>query len=439
MGSSGILPSFLGALQASLSVLLTISYGVIAAQYGLLNAAAAKKMSAACVNMFLPALLFSQIGSEISADTLGRYVPILCWAILYNVVSIGAGILLRKTFKLPGWAVPALAFNNTTSMPLLLVQALGKTGILKTLLMGGDDSISDAVGRAKVYFLVNTTISNSITFALGPGLLSAEAEDAPEEKEQEHDSDEEDSADEQTSLLPSTVIHHGRKSRSRMHRIHKSLPPWLQKTIAIVAPFANAPVYGAALGVLVGLIPGLQKLFFADQEDGGIFTAWLTTSIENIGDLFASLQVLIVGVKLAEAMRATKEEHDSDESDANGNQDGDGEDDDEEGVPSVPWKAASLIWAIRFVIWPAVSIVLIWLVASRDLFGARDPVLYFTMMLMPAGPPALKLSALAEVNGSSQREKLGIAKFLSVSYALSPLMAIAVVGSLKASENAFGR
>lgn len=38
------------------------------------------------------------------------------------------------------------------------------------------------------------------------------------------------------------------------------------------------------------------------------------------------------------------------------------------------------------------------------------------MMLMPTGPPALKLTALADVNGSSEDEKLSIAKFLSVSF-----------------------
>lgn len=36
-------------------------------------------------------------------------------------------------------------------------------------------------------------------------------------------------------------------------------------------------------------------------------------------------------------------------------------------------------------------------------------------MLMPTGPPALKLTALAEVNGSDEREKMSIAKFLTVS------------------------
>ena len=42
-------------------------------------------------------------------------------------------------------------------------------------------------------------------------------------------------------------------------------------------------------------------------------------------------------------------------------------------------------------------------------------MLWFCMMLMPTGPPALVLMALADVNGSSESEKLSIAKFLTVS------------------------
>lgn len=41
-------------------------------------------------------------------------------------------------------------------------------------------------------------------------------------------------------------------------------------------------------------------------------------------------------------------------------------------------------------------------------------MLWFCLMLMPTGPPAMKLTALADVNGSSEGEKMAIAKFLTV-------------------------
>lgn len=77
MSSNDLLAPFLGALQASLSVLLTISYGVIAAQFELLNSASAKEISKLCVKMFLPALLITNVGSELGTGNVGRYVPVL--------------------------------------------------------------------------------------------------------------------------------------------------------------------------------------------------------------------------------------------------------------------------------------------------------------------------------------------------------------------------
>lgn len=77
MASGSLLISFLGALQASLAVLLTIFYGVIAAQFNLLDGASAKSISKVCVRMFLPALLITKVGSELHADTAIRYLPIV--------------------------------------------------------------------------------------------------------------------------------------------------------------------------------------------------------------------------------------------------------------------------------------------------------------------------------------------------------------------------
>lgn len=68
---------FTGAIQAAFSVLLTIAFGVVAAQCNLLSPKAAKEVSKLCVRMFLPALLIYKIGSNLHQDTGVRYVPVL--------------------------------------------------------------------------------------------------------------------------------------------------------------------------------------------------------------------------------------------------------------------------------------------------------------------------------------------------------------------------
>jgi hypothetical protein len=75
--ASELIVPFAGAIQASFSVLLTIAFGVVAAQCNLLSTNAAKEVSKLCVRMFLPALLIYKIGSNLHQETAVRYVPVL--------------------------------------------------------------------------------------------------------------------------------------------------------------------------------------------------------------------------------------------------------------------------------------------------------------------------------------------------------------------------
>ncbi|KAK5124318.1 hypothetical protein LTR85_002021 [Meristemomyces frigidus] len=463
MSATEIVTPFLAALQASISVLLTIFAGVLVAQFYLLDGDAAKQVSRTCVRMFLPALLITKVGSQLHSDTVMRYVPILIWALVYNAASMLLGVLCTRCFDLPAWVTPALAFNNTTSLPLLLFQSLRSTGILDSVLVG-DDTASAAIERAESYFLVNSMVSNSLTFALGPRLLKPHDEDEPKgwsEREDKVDerhpgatngypyiqreedvenapmplpsstadpqSDEtgeqqgpsQEEIDEETTLLPQSVIRKGYSAGNKVYARGQSLwdrsPQWLQSTFEIAYAFVNPPLIGAFIGALIGLVPALHRLFFNDTTEGGYFNAWLTAPVKNVGGLFATLQIIVVGVKLSQSLRKMKHGEDS---------------------GSVPWKTVCFVTFVRFIVWPAISIPVIWALASKSTFLDADPILWFSMMLMPTGPPAMILTALADVNGSGEMEKMAIAKFLTLSYAITPLISFAVVGALKASEAA---
>ena len=75
--SSGAGVAFAGALQASLSVLLTITVGVVSAQYGLLSIEAAEDVSRVSVQVFLPCLLIENLGRNLNRDTAEDYVPLI--------------------------------------------------------------------------------------------------------------------------------------------------------------------------------------------------------------------------------------------------------------------------------------------------------------------------------------------------------------------------
>ena len=271
----------------------------------------------------------------------------LVWAIGHNAVSMAVGVFATRIFDLPNWTTPALAFNNTTSLPLLLIQSLKQTGILSTILMDGD-SASDVIERAESYFLINAMISNSLTFALGPRLLKPSDEDAPEDdKEQEDDdsvSEEGESGmergpdgiiDEETTLLPEHHVRDanrvGRRGYKKGRKYWERLPPWAQEALDLVYQFANAPLIGALVGAFIGLIPPLHRIFFNQSNKGGWLNASLTTSIKNIGDLFASTQIIVVGVKLSQSLRKMRK-----------------------GEESGPVSKTSLLFVaiMRFFIWP---------------------------------------------------------------------------------------
>lgn len=62
----------------------------------------------------------------------------------------------------------------------------------------------------------------------------------------------------------------------------------------------------------------------------------------------------------------------------------------------------------------SISIPVIYFAATKTGLLNADPMLWFAMMLMPTGPPAMILVALSEVNGSPESQKMAIAKFLTV-------------------------
>ena len=280
------------------------------------------------------------------------------------------GYITTRVFKLPSWVTPAISFNNTTALPLLLIESLSATGILDDLLASETDTTSAALNRAKSYFLVNAIIGDSLTFALGPKLL--DGEEAPDKKEDQnrskptrgpargtlfpqsgessgeagnghaqsdgHEDGDQDTeeANEQTSLLPGPVVR-TRLAAERYGYVQgkdkfEKLPKWLQSFLGFSYAFLHAPLIGAVTGAIIGLVPPLHKAFFGDPQSGGIFTAWLTDSVKQIGGLFAALQVVVVGVKLSSSLRKMKRGEDSGT------------------VPLVP---LIFVMIMRFVVWPA--------------------------------------------------------------------------------------
>ncbi|KAF8542747.1 hypothetical protein BDD12DRAFT_937354 [Trichophaea hybrida] len=355
-GTSRMLPAH--AFQAFFSVLLTLSYGVLASRLEIINSGTAKDVSSLCVDMFLPALLITNVGSEINTHNFTNYVPVFIWSFSYH------------TPFLPSWVAPACMFNNTTSLPLLLTKSLTTTRILSSI--AGDD-VAAAVDRAQPYILINSMISNTATFVIGPKLLDRSDNGGDDdEEEEEKASHQPEEADENTYFpLESSASKH-------FHR----LPPCLQSTLSYIASLLNPTLWGAVISLFVGLTPSVHRALFADSQDGGWLNAWFTSSPRNIGDLFTSLQMFVVGTKLSDSLMIPKGSS----------------------SPRPPKRAIAVIFLIRFV----------------QLLG-NDPMLWWSMILL-------------EVAGVGKTAKMKVARTLAYAYVVTPIMFVAVVDALKVCE-----
>ncbi|KAF5364736.1 hypothetical protein D9757_012489 [Collybiopsis confluens] len=407
--SSSILTAFVATVEAASSVLLTVFYGAVAGHLGLVSSKSAVDLSALAVKLFLPCLLFVNMGSGFSWDSIGTFVPIIVWALGYNIISMILGSTATRIFELPAWVTAAVTFNNTTSLPLLLLQSFAVSGALSSISAG--DS-AGAINRAQTYFLINATISNTLTFSLGPRLLK------PDEGQDERiflvegeRSDLTDAAVDNEEQIPLFPKPEG----------VPWAPSWAHSIRHFSYQFWNAPLIGACIGTLplslvsclfTGVVPALHRHFF-DTE--GFFRAWLTVSLTNLGNLFAGVQVIVVGLKLHFIHVKIRLREDS---------------------GSVPLYPSFCVLLTRFVIMPMISIPLIYILATKTHLLLNDPILWFCMMMMPVGPSALRLTALADVSNVDENEKMAIAKFLALSYIVTPLFCFAAVASLKACEMA---
>ncbi|WVW83051.1 hypothetical protein I302_105068 [Kwoniella bestiolae CBS 10118] len=174
---------------------------------------AVESASKLCVTLFLPALLFSEIGPLASWDNLKDYWVILAYAVVFQLISWIFGAIGVIAFGMPQWII-----------------SLGKNGTLSPLIKNDDlDSVLD---RGQVFLLINALVCNLTRFSFGPTI-------------------EPYSGDDENAPLLDQAKHHGKKGWKIAKILHKSL-----------AGFMNPPMYGGLAAIIAGLVPFLHNWLF---------------------------------------------------------------------------------------------------------------------------------------------------------------------------------
>lgn len=167
------------------------SHSYAARKYGLITQEGEQNISKLGTMVFLPCLLFSEMGPSstwsnlkecqssppppflaafpapwtfdlknvegltyvrVSSLSLGTVWPIPVWAISSQLLSLAFALTLKVCKIIPSPFVPSFVFNNVTSLPLLLIESLSATGSLDGLLKGSETA-EQLLKRGRVLLL----------------------------------------------------------------------------------------------------------------------------------------------------------------------------------------------------------------------------------------------------------------------------------------------
>ncbi|KAL8291781.1 hypothetical protein RQP46_002039 [Phenoliferia psychrophenolica] len=343
----------------------------------------------------LPALLFTEIGPLATVENLKSYGIIIPITLLLQVVSLFVGESSRA-LGMPQHYVPMFVFNNATSLPLLLITALSTTGSLDGL-VPINDTLAAVLKRGRVYILINSLVGNLTRFGLGPYLMKTHRESFwahPHHDDPDHEPALLISGS--SIRLPETESDAGISGDpTKREKIQQAL----QKAQTFVVVALNPPLIGGFLAIFFGIIPWFHRQLFNSS-------GWLTPvadSVANVGNLYTALQMFVLGAHLYS----------------------------KKGSGSQP---LLLVWlfAYRFFIAPAIAIGMIYGIRKTwpNLID-DDPILDFVLMISNAGPPALTLSAIAEMADLSADVEGAISRIITLSYAVTPLIAFPVTAALE--------
>lgn len=178
--------TFLGALEGSIAVLLTLFVGYLVARKGMIDRPTVHKVSNICSMLFLPCLIVMQMGPELTAGQLKRLWILPLWGLVSTIIAHAIGYIGYRLFNTRAWLIVAAGRPNTSALPLLLLQSLSTTGVLDQFSNDGESS-ARLLSRAQSLILLNVVVQQTITFQVAPWLLKHDrkAEGKPIDEDEE--------------------------------------------------------------------------------------------------------------------------------------------------------------------------------------------------------------------------------------------------------------
>lgn len=242
------------------------------------------------------------------------------------------------------------------TLPLLLLDSLKWSGAFKDL-FENEKEVDEAIRRARAYYLINALVQSLIKFSVAPSLMGdstsqVTAVDYQQTRSQLYE--ETDFEGEETSLLTESTKSYG----------NLTISTWKRKLLDKL----NPPLLGSSAAFVLGIIPFFHSLFFGK---GQVFTNTITQSLSKVGDLYAPVQVFILGAQLSRAHQKP---------------------------PTNGVSKAALVYLLLFRLMIIPIIFICTITALRrwnpDLFR-KDPMLDYVLMMAAVGPPTTNVAAVS--------------------------------------------
>lgn len=476
-----LINSAIAAGESSLSVILVLFYGYACSKYDFLSETGERSISKLCVNLFLPAMLLTDMGSHISLHTLKEFWPLVALPIVMLTITYFLGGFSVRFLNQPLYIVPGMVFNNVVAMPLLLMEAISNSDVLLPLLRD-NESIEQALVRAKAYVLLHGIVHNLARFALGPAMLKGSGNNKDHrhsDAERANSEPAQQSPSETTALLASSAasieedVHDFLRKRARvlsttsidldetdallykyrelgveevqddgttvfrrrgtLSALFLTNPP-SQDRVEEIDPLATGPSLDTPFPVpYESKTPESPPLWRRALEyieqflNPAVCSAILAVFIGITPPLhYIFYKNVAVRSSFTQSIKSIGGLYPALQLFALGSK------------LTAPLKqpvrksTIILIAIVRFGLAGAISISLVSFMTTHASpnFWPMDPMLNFVLMITPVGPPAITLAAVAEIAGVSPEEVTAVSRTLLYSYAIAPLVAPSVAMAL---------
>ncbi|OJJ45720.1 hypothetical protein ASPZODRAFT_143607 [Penicilliopsis zonata CBS 506.65] len=186
-------PSFLHLVllvfEAVLEVVCVSLPGYIAARQGMFDADAQKLVANLNVMLFTPCLIFTKLGSQLTAEKLTDLAIIPVIFVIQTCVSYGCAFVVARICRFKkrqsNFVAAMAVFGNSNSLPISLVMSLSQT--LKGLHWSRvpNDNDDEVAARGILYLLIFQQLGQLVRWSWGYHVLLAPKERYLEEQEQE--------------------------------------------------------------------------------------------------------------------------------------------------------------------------------------------------------------------------------------------------------------